>query len=575
MVVSDAVAFRYEFTTLSGKKFRPKFFKKSLTLLPSKDEKELQFHEAMKLIPKVGVPVSLLAWKFSGVKFVREIPEDARVSFVWLDDVNGIPTTLHVYDDENGFRSYGDFVEAWSDLGDVVVGFDLFRHQFYKLAKVDGLKSEFNEYHIGRNTFYGPRYKLAIDLTFFIRLVSGKRPHRFVAEYGIYMDDRVSLARQLYEFLDVPTIFRVLADLLPVDRNFMQLAYQDNLKAYILHAAYLREGYLVAGAPEDVDSDERPKEAYVNVPGFYRNMVEYDVSSAYPTTVMVVDADPFGVRVLPRVMSQLLTYKQVLPDGFARDLVKKFSVALVGMLKYQNDRFQNVFYNKKVWLSVINGFYDRFKGVLDKYDPVWSRVDALIVPAGSDPPNLGILYKFGVKHHYEWLAIYENDHLLGLDPSQYDLVKKGFDFSTPWGNAPTLPIVFSRSQQLLEAIIRRDPEGVLYGGDLFDLLRSVVDDSLSSRPEDYVIAFLKSEKEVPNTAAKQDVFKYLQPGYNRGVVCKDGFNEPETVSLSDIDYRFYVRGIVQSLVQYFPPDRWDPVDVVRFVDEYVRENGGV
>lgn len=569
MVVSDAVAYRYEFTTLSGRKFRPKFFRKTLTFLPSREEKELQFHEALKLIPGTGIPVSLLAWKFSGVKYVSRVPDGARVSFIWLDEVNGIPTTLHVYDDERGFRSYGDFEKAWKELGEVVVGLDLFRHQFYRLAQVDELRSEFHEYHLGRNTFYGPRYKLALDLTFFIRVVSGKRPQRFVAEYGIYTDDRVSLARQLYEFLDVPALFSVLADLLPVDRNFMQLTFLDNLKAYILHSAYVRDGYLVVGPPEDVESDERPKEAYVNVPGFYKNMVEYDVSSAYPTTAVLEQADPFGVGVFPRLMMTLLTYKQTLPDGFARDLVKKLSVALVGMLKYDSGRFKNYFYNKKVWLSVINGFYDRFQKVVEEYNPVWSRVDALIIPADVDPPFLGYLYRFGVKHHYEWVAIYENDHLLGYDPSQHDLVKKGFDFSTPWGNAPTLPLVFTRARQLLEAVIRRDPENVLYRSDPFEVLRSVLDDSLSDRPEDYIISYLKSEKEVPNTPAKQDVYPYLQPGYNRGVVCRDGFYEPEAVSPSDISYRFYVRGIVQSLIYYFPPERWDPVDVVGFIDSYV------
>ena len=573
-MVSDAVAYRYEFTTLSGKRIRPKYYKKSITLLPSRETKDLSFHEAFEYVKSVGIPVSLLAWKFSGVKFVKDIPKDARVSFIWLDDVNGVPTTLHVYDDEYGFRSYGDFVEGWNSLGEVVVGLHLFRHQFAKLAQIDDLRHEFNEYHLGRSTFYGPRHKLGIDLTFFIRLVSGKRPQRFVAEYGIYSDDRVSLARQLYEFMDIPTLFHVLAELLPVDRNFMQLAYLDNLKIYMLHAAYLRNGFLVTAPPDVEPVSDSPKEEYVNVPGFYRNMVEYDVSSAYPTTALVVGADPFGVDGFTKLMSLLLTYKQTLPDGFARDLVKKLSVALVGILKYHNARFRNVFYNEKVWLSIINGFYERFHSVVEEVKPVWSRVDAVIVPGGTDPPYMGLLYRFGVKHYYEWVAVYDNDHLLGSDPSQRELVKKGFDFSTPWGNAPTLPIVFSRAQQLLEAIIRKDPEDVLYRQDPFAVLRSVLDDSLSDRPDEYVIAFLKSEKEVPNTPAKQDVFGFLSVGYNRGVVCKDGFNEPETVSAHDVNYRFYVRGIAQSLIQYFPPERWDPVDLVGFVDSYVKENGG-
>ena len=572
-MVSDAVAYRYEFTTLSGRKIRPKYFRKKFVFLPDGREADLGFHEGLKLVSRAGIPVSLLAWKFSGVGFIDRVPEDARVSFIWLDEVNGIPTTLHVYDDERGFRSYGDFEEAWKSLGEVVVGLDLFRFQFYRLAQVDGLKGEFNEYRLGRNTFYGPRHKLALDLTFFVRIVSGKRPQRFVAEHGIYTDDRVSLARQLYEFLDVPTIFRVLADLLPVDRNFMQLAFLDSLKSYILHSAYVRNGYLVVDAPQGEETGEKPQEAYVNVPGFYENMVEYDVSSAYPTTAVLERADPFGTEVFPRLMTALLAYKQTLPNGFARDLVKKLSVALVGMMRYDNGRFKNYFYNNKAWLQVINGFYRRFKKVIDEYSPVWSRVDALIVPASVDPPQMGFAYRFGVKHHYEWVAVYENDHLLGCDPAQQDLVKKGFDFSTPWGNAPALPLVFTRARQLLEAVVRKDPRGVLYRSDPFEVLRSVLDSSLSDRPGDYIISYLKSEKEVPNTPAKQDVFPYLQPGYNRGVVCRDGFCSPEAVSPSDISYRFYVRGIVQSLIYYFPPERWDPVDVVSFIDSYAGGGG--
>lgn len=567
-MVNDAVAFRYEFTTISGKKFRPKLYPRNFTFLPSKEERKLYFKEAMTLVPRTGIPVSLLAGKFSDVKYITKIPDDARVSFIWLEEVNNIPTTLHVYDDRKGFRSYGDFAKAWSELGNVVVGLNLYRHQFYRLAQMDGLKKEFNEYRLGRNTFYGPRYKLALDLTFFTRVVSGKRPQRFVAEYGIYTEDKLSLARQLYEFLDVPALFNVLAELLPVDRNFMQLAFLDSLKSYILHSAYIREDYIVEGAPPHKAVEEKPQEAYINKPGFYENMVEYDVSSAYPTTVLVEQADPFGTQVFPGLMSQLLTYKQILPKGFARDLVKKLSVSLVGMLKYDNGRFRNYYYNEKVWLSIINGFYRRFKEVIDAYDPVWSRVDALIIPADVEPPRLGLLYNFGIKHHYDWVAIYENDHLIGCDTSQHDLVKKGFDFSTPWGNAPAFPMVFTRARQLLEAVIRKDPRDVLYNSQPFDVLRSILDDSLSKRLEDYTISFLKSEKEIPNTPAKQDVFPYLQPGYNKGVVCEDGFCDPSEATLSDVSHRFYVRGIVQSLIHYFPPDRWDPVDVVNFINDY-------
>ena len=570
--MAQAVSYRYEFGFLGGKTLRPKMFEKELVLLPQKERKKLKFHEAMEFSKTVGVPISTLAWKFSGVKFLTHIPETAKVSFVWLDTVNNVPTTLHVYDEQNGFQRYGDIVEGWTNLGDVVVGLDLFRYQFRHLARIEDIRYCFNEYHLGRNTFYGPKFKLAIDLTFWVRVVSGKRPVRYVAELGLPTGNKLSMAISLYEHLDIPTLFNVLSEVLQMDRNLMQLSYLDALKLYMLHSQYLREGYLVTAPPQVDPPDEPAHSAYVNVPGFYENMVEYDVSSAYPTTVLVERVDPFGTDVFPNLMSYLMTKKQLLPDSPARDLVKKLSVAFVGIMNYHRDRFRNVFYNPRAWLKVINGFYNRFKKVIDEYNPVWSRVDALLVPATSPPPSLGFLYKFGVKHHYKWVAIYENDHLLGEDVSDPDeLVKKGFDFSTPWGNAAQLPIVFRRAQGILEHMIRSSPREVLYSSDVVQTLLDVLKRSISDRLEDYVIVYLKSEKEIPQTVAKSEIWGYLSPGYNRGVVGKDGFYEPESLSPSDVNYRFYVRGIVDSLVQYFPPDRWDPGLAGYIIDEFVRQ----
>jgi len=568
-VTSDAVSYRYEFGTLSGKTIRPKMFQKRFVVLPQKEERKFHFHEAFEFCKSTGVPVSTLAYLFSGVKFIREVPASASVSFIWLEEVNGIPTTLHVYDDEHGFRSYGDFSEAWNDLGDVVVGFDLFRYQFRHLAQDDAISYLFVPYHLGKGTYYGPKFKLALDLTWFVRVATGKRWQRFVAEYGLSASDRVSLARQVYEFLDVPTLFSVLASLLPMDRNLMQLTYLDNLKAYMLHAQYLRNHYLVAAPPvESVPSDTTPP-VRVDVPGFYTNYVEYDVSSAYPTTALLDSVDPFDVGVFPELMKTLLTYKQTLPSGFARDLVKKLSVALVGYLNYSNPRFTNVFYAPAAWSKITGGFNARFQELVDQIKPVWARVDSVVIPASSQPPTLGFVYRFGVKHHYDWLAIYPNDHLLGYDIMSGEFVKKGFDFASPWGNAPRFPVIFDRARQYLESRIVSDPQTYLYQSDVFSVLHEVLDYSLSARPWEYVISFLKSEKEVPNTPAKAAVFSYLREGYNEGVVCQGAFCAPGSVRMEDVDLRFYVSGIVHSLVQYFPPDRWDPVDVVNFVDAYV------
>ena len=573
-MTSDAVSYRYMFGTLSGKSIRPKMFEKRFVVLPTKEERKFRFDEAFEFCKRVGIPVSTLASLFSGVKFVREIPEGARVSFVWLDTVNGIPTTLHVYDDDNGFQSFGDFEEGWNALGDVVVGFDLFRYQFRHLAQDEALSYLFNEYHLGGSTFYGPRYKLALDLTWFVRVVTGKRWQRFVSEHRIYTSDRVSLARQVYELLDVPTLFRILAHFLPMDRNLMQLTYLDNLKGYMLHAAYLRNHYIVAAPVVESGQPNNYSPVRVDVPGFYQDYVEYDVSSAYPTTALIESVDPFGVGVFPSLLKDLMSYKETLPHGFARDLVKKFSVALVGYLNYDNSRFKNVFYAPVAWSRITGTFNSRFQQLVDDIKPVWARVDSVVVPASSSLPFLGYAYRFGVKHHYAWLAIYSNDHLLGKDLGSDELVKKGFDFATPWGNAPYFPVVFDRARQTLESMISMDPQRVLYHDGVYQTLQAVLDASLSSRPYEYEISFLKSAKEVPNTPAKSSVFPYLQEGYNRGVVCHGAFCPVDSVNMQDVDLHFYVSGIVNSLVQYFPPDRWDPVDVINFIDSYVGEDNG-
>jgi len=317
-VTTPVVSYRYRFYTLDGRTLRGKYPQKQFTLLPSHEEVKLRFHELKEYTTRVGIPWSMLAAYYTGFHFVNKPTDD--VSFIWLDVVEGIPTTLHVYNPGGEIRHFGDFKEGWKHLNTTVVGLDLFRYQFRYLASIPELRDQFVPYHIGRGEYYGPKYKVAVDITFFVRWLTGKKPLRIAAEMGLYDYDRLALARQLYNLYDIPQVYEVFGTVLNMDRNLMQIVLPDTLKAYVAFQAYLDQGYLITDRPPEGDTEEEPKVLHIAKPGLYYNYVEYDVSAAYPTTCATKSVDPYGTMVFPQLMATLLALRKAVSSEHAQKI---------------------------------------------------------------------------------------------------------------------------------------------------------------------------------------------------------------------------------------------------------------
>ena len=546
LVSVAAVAYRYRFYTPDGRILKGRYPAKSFTLLPSREEKVLRFHELKEYIQSVGIPWSMLAAYYSDVQFVSRPTDD--VSFIWLDVVEGIPTTLHVYNPGGEILHFGDFKEGWKHLNTTVVGLDLFRFQFRYLAAVPELRDQFIPYRIGRGEYYGPKYKVAVDITFFIRWLTGKKPLRIAAEMGLYDYDRLALARQLYSLYDIPQVYEVFGTVLNMDRNLMQLVLPDTLKAYVAFQAYLSQGYLIAGAPPDGDSSDDPKVLHIAKPGLYRDYVEYDVSAAYPTTCAVLSVDPYGTHVFPTLMATLLALRESLSSEHAQKIAKGLANSLIGMMKYAKSPFRNV----KAWLQVVNGFYDIFAPIAEKYCAVWAHTDNMVVPAGSPPPELPYGYRVRLKHRFAWISVLDAGRYVALDADSRSLIVKGLNFSAPWGSPVQFPQVFVRARQLLESMVVENPD--LTWADpktMSDVIESVVKRSLSDDPCDYELVYLVARNEVPSDPVKSSIFPRLRPGVNRGVLTGDAFLPVDSVSFRDVDLRWYIEAMVMSLMEYF------------------------
>lgn len=546
-MTAPVVAYRYRFYTVDGRVLKGKYLVKSFTLLPDNREVRLRFHELKEYIRKSGIPWSMLAAYYTGFHFVDRPTDD--VSFIWLDVVEGIPTTLHVYNPGDEIRHFGDFKEGWKYLNTTVVGLDLFRFQFRYLASLPELRDQFVPYHVGRGEYYGPKYKVAVDVTFFVRWLTGKKPLRISAEMGLYDYDRLALARQLYNLYDIPDAYQVFGTVLNMDRNLMQIVLPDTLKAYVAFQAYLDQGYLIVGPPKlgEVSVGE-PGVLHIAKPGLYYDYVEYDVSAAYPTTCATKSIDPYGTMVFPQLMATLLALRQALSSEHAQRLAKGLANSLIGMMKYAKSPFRNEY----AWYQVVNGFYELFAPIAERYGAVWAHVDNMVVPADSPEPELPYGYKVKLKHRFAWISVLDASRYVAYDADSRELITKGLNFTAPWGSPVRFPPVFDRARQLLEAHIVQEPE--LTRTDpksMSDLIESVVKRSLSDKPEDYELVYLVARNEVPSDPVKSSIFPRLKPGVNKGVLTKDAFLPVESATMDDVDLPWYIEAMVMSLMEYF------------------------
>ena len=533
--------YRYRFINMRTGTFEKlPFEERELTFLPSGERRRVKLHELKPLINSRGYPWSMLAAHFAGVRFIDELPDEP--TFINVQVVEGVPTTVELYNSRVGYRAYGDFEQAWKDTTDVVVAIGAFSHHFRHFAKV--LPGEFYYYNAKRRSryFYAPLRKLGIDITFWSLLATGKGPYHLAAEHGVPNQQPIALARFLWDYLKIPALYRILSSLLNIDRHHMQLTFRDRLKSYIVYQAYLDRGYILSDLPR-AECSPSVNQVYVRRPGIYYDVVEYDIRSAYPTTVIVRGIDPYDRDVFPDLMRTLLSFRDSY-DGVPADFSKLLANSLIGMMKYELSAFRN----ECAWARVINGVYEVWHPVSER--AVWANVDSAILPADVGAPDVEG-YNVREVNRFRWLVVYDDRRLLG-QTYEDEFVHKGINPSYYWGEAVRLPVFWDRVDSALDYYIASDPKRVyLPLSESLDVIKRVILDSLSDDPRDYLLTFAYSPGEAVKNPYRAYVVPRLQRGITHGVLTKEGFKPPEEVNLSELDWSFYISAAVYALSEHF------------------------
>ncbi len=556
-------AYRYRFLNMRTGRFEALHFEpKRLKFLPGGEEREVKLHQLRDVVDSRGYPWDMLSAYFAGVKFISELPNEP--TFINVQVVEGVPTTVELYNPRLGYRAYGDFRRAWKDATDVVVSIGSFYYQFRYLASV--LPEEFYTYRTsnGKGRYYAPLRKLGIDITFFSLLTTGKGPYRLAAELGVPNQSPIALARYLYDYLDVPKLFSILSSLVNIDRHRMQFTFRDKLKTYIVYQAYLDRGYILESLPRR-ECEANHSQVYVRYPGLYYDMVEYDISMAYPTTVVVDRIDPYGVDVFPDLMQHLRSLRAGL-SGVPSKFVKRLANSLVGMLKYEYSGFRN----ECAYSRVLNGVFNRWKPIAE--DSVWANVDSAVLPADYDlPPIDG--YEVRVEHRYRWVAVVDSRRMIG-QTYEGEFVHKGMSFSYYFGDAVRLPVLWSRLDSALDHYLASDPNRIFSPlGDQLERLEEMVVSSFSEYPEEYVVTFTRSSREDVKNPYRAYVFDRLSGhGVISGVVTTDGIVPASSLDFSQVDWRYYVTAMVFSLFEHF--EKSDPKVSRSLVQKIVKKLRG-
>lgn len=502
---------------------------------------------------KLGIPMSQIAAHVSGVQFLDNI-EELGESIAYFN-VATTPDMDFVVGYIND-KKYDDARDFMNDLHNfkIIVGFNCFKFDLALLRKwfpQDFYYQKINDFEIP----IVPR-TLVIDLYFFYRLwkpYNDTHSLSHLAEDIGFKEDRLDhdsdkdarcaqdIRVMMSAFEIVPPIFRMLGELINADWYFLQNSYFTKLRKYVIFKYLLNKGFLPTQFPENHEIKSVPKPALFAKRGVYEDCWMYDIKNAYPSTAASLDLSLFIKNDFTEIQKQLIEYRDE-----AKSTVKFIANAMVGDQRDRNNHVRD----ERIWNDIVGTCSARVMGLVERLKPnvVFSHTDCVVLEKDLKPklPN----YQLDLKHHFEWLVVYNHTRYLGLDHDTGEVVRAGFSQEL---RVKLFDLINERVDKELKKSnfrILEDRGGKKGCGDAFDVLIPWLEDL---DPSYFSIKIYKKD-DICREEKYWEIWDSLKMGFNEVFVLSTGY----TTNFEDVkkdNYKAYLSKVYPFVRSYVVFDR--------------------
>jgi len=284
--------------------------------------------------------------------------------------------------------------------------------------------------------------------------------------------------------------------------TFSSLYYQNfmKLRRWLLQSFMIQRG--IYPKLHRVDDDRKPSFYYYHKKGFFKDVYVWDVSSAYPNTVIKLNLGIWEKGDFAEFERFLLEERK--KNKTIESAIKFVANAIIGDFNATDSLLIRKDIMCDVWLNFKKTMENWVKKI-GKKNIIFAFTDSIFTHLNDIPQPDG--YEARIKYHFDWVVIYNQQRILGL--------KDDGEFHRTHFNR-VLPLrIYDYVDSLVEEKLRENPLEFLKNPKLEINIKEV--------PDEYLSVMVFKTGDVCKNVEFLEFWDKLKYGLNRLYLGKRGF----------------------------------------------------